>query len=62
VDNCFSYVFFAAYQKLQLLHERGARKEDWEIMSKLLGEGKAHLVIQVWQLVLADGIYCEDTS
>jgi hypothetical protein len=54
--------FFTVYQKLQLLHDRGASKEDWEIMSKLTQEGKAHLVIQVWQLVLADGIYCEEDS
>jgi len=31
-------------------------------MSKMVGEGKAHLVTQVWQLVLADGIYCQDST
>jgi hypothetical protein len=54
--------FFTAYQKLQLLHETGVSKEDWKMVSKLLGESKAHLVIQVWQLVLADEIYTEEDN
>ena len=51
--------FFTVYQKLQLLHEKGVSNEDWEIMNKMVGEGKAHLV---WQLILADGIYCQESS
>jgi hypothetical protein len=54
--------FFTAYRKLQLLHETGGNEEDWRMVSKLLGESKAHLVIQVWQLVLADGVYSEEDS
>ncbi|XP_033608128.1 uncharacterized protein LOC111866412 isoform X2 [Cryptotermes secundus] len=54
--------FLHAYRKLQLLHETGVNKEDWQMVNKLLGENKAHLVIQVWQLVLADGIYSEEDS
>ena len=61
MSNWFVY-FFTVYQKLQLLHEKGVSNEDWEIMGKMVGEGKAHLVTQVWQLVLADGIYCQDSS
>jgi hypothetical protein len=54
--------FFTAYRKLQLFHETGVNKEDWQTLSKLLGESKAHLIIQIWQLVLADGIYNEEDS
>jgi hypothetical protein len=52
---------FSVYQKLELLREKGVSNEEWEIMSKMVGEGKAHLVTEVWQLLLADGIYCQDS-
>jgi hypothetical protein len=54
--------FFTAYKKLQQLHETGGNKGDWQMVSNLLGDSKAHLVIQVWQLVLADRIYSEENS
>jgi hypothetical protein len=54
--------FPTAYRKLQQLQETGVNIEDWQMMSSLLGESKDHLVIQVWQLVLADGIYREADS
>jgi hypothetical protein len=58
-----SVVYFStAYRKVQLLHETGGSNEDWRVVSKLLGESKAHLVTQVWQLVLAEGIYSEEGS
>jgi hypothetical protein len=56
------FVYFSTvYRKLQL-QEAGASTEDWQMMSTLLGESKAHLVVQIWQLVLADKIFNEDTS
>jgi hypothetical protein len=57
------FVYFSiAYRKLQLLQDTGANIEDWQMMSTMLGESKAHLVTQIWQLVLADRIYNEDSS
>lgn len=55
---CFS----TAYRKLQLIQDTGASREDWQMMSTMLGESKAHLATQIWQFVLADRIYNEDSS
>ncbi|KAJ4428031.1 hypothetical protein ANN_24045 [Periplaneta americana] len=53
--------FLDAYRRLQQFHETGTNEEDWKLIGKLCKDGKAHLVIQVWQLVLADEIYSDDS-
>jgi hypothetical protein len=45
--------FSIAYQELQQLQDAGASTEDWQ-MSTVLVKSKAHLDIQIWQLVLDD--------
>ncbi|PSN50789.1 hypothetical protein C0J52_05947 [Blattella germanica] len=55
--------FITTYRRLQHAQEAGMNATDaWQLANELLGPGKSHLTGQVWQLVLADGMYNEENN